>query len=149
LSPREARESASGAADWGGADGASLAPLQVYADLTVFLDDEPGAAAARRERLDAAAGKPYESNTARSDTAIFAGTPAELADLLLDWRAAGLDGFRLRPGTLPHDLTGITRGLVPELRRKGVFRNSYAEATLRERLGLPRPVNRYSKAASA
>ena len=120
------------------------APVQVWADLTIFVDEKPGAAAARRARLDEAAGAEY-----KSDTAIVAGTPAAIADLLLEWRtcspAGGLDGFRLRPGTLPHDLTGITRGLVPELRRRGVFRASYAESTLRERLGLPRPVNRYEE----
>jgi alkanesulfonate monooxygenase SsuD/methylene tetrahydromethanopterin reductase-like flavin-dependent oxidoreductase (luciferase family) len=113
-------------------------PLRVFADLTVFLDDEPGAAAARRRRLDDAAGTEY-----KPDAAIVAGTPAELADLLLEWRAGGLDGFRLRPGTLPRDLERITRGLVPELQRRGAFRTSYTERSLRERLGLPRPANRY------
>ncbi|MBO0821258.1 MAG: hypothetical protein J2P26_10445 [Nocardiopsaceae bacterium] len=115
-------------------------PAKVYADLTVFLDDQPGAAAARRAALDETAGREYVS-----DSVIVASTPGELADLLLAWRAAGLDGFRLRPGVLPHDLERITRGLVPELRRRGVFRTSYTETTLRERLGLsPRPVNRYA-----
>lgn len=118
-------------------------PVQIWADLTVFADDERGAAAARRRRLDDVAGVPYQS-----DTALVAGTPAEIADLLLEWRTAGLDGFRLRPGTLPHDLERITRGLVPELRRRGAFRAAYAEGTLRERLGLPRPVNRYAAKAA-
>jgi alkanesulfonate monooxygenase SsuD/methylene tetrahydromethanopterin reductase-like flavin-dependent oxidoreductase (luciferase family) len=114
--------------------------LSVYADLVVFLDDEPGAAATRKDRLDALDGAEY-----RTDCAVFAGTPGELADLLLDWRAAaGFDGFRLRPGALPDDLTAITRSLVPELRRRGVFRSGYAERTLRERLGLPRPASRYA-----
>ena len=121
-------------------------PLQVWAELAVFLDEEPGAAAARRARLDATAGREF-----KTDCAVFAGTPGELADLLLGWRsAAGLDGFRLRPGALPDDLTAITRLLVPELRRRGVFRDAYASGasgggeTLRERLGLPRPVSRYA-----
>ena len=38
------------------------------------------------------------------DAHVFAGTPSQLADLLLDWHVAGLDGFRLRPAALPHDL---------------------------------------------
>jgi alkanesulfonate monooxygenase SsuD/methylene tetrahydromethanopterin reductase-like flavin-dependent oxidoreductase (luciferase family) len=114
--------------------------LAVYADLVVFLDDEPGAAAARKARLDALDGAEFAT-----DCVIFTGTASELADLLLDWRAAaGLDGFRLRPGVLPDDLERITRSLVPELRRRGVFRVGYAERTLRERLGLPRPASRYS-----
>ena len=61
----------------------------------------------------------------RSDAEIFAGTPGQLADLLLDWQAAGLAGYRLRPAALPHDLTQITRGLVPELQRRGAFRRGY------------------------
>ena len=34
----------------------------------------------------------------------------------------GSAGLRLRPGVLPHDLEQITRGLVPELQRRGAFR---------------------------
>ncbi|WP_233289597.1 LLM class flavin-dependent oxidoreductase [Streptomyces microflavus] len=116
-------------------------PLRTFADLIVFLDDEPGAAARRKARLDEVAGSELAS-----DAEIFTGTPAELADLLLDWRSTGLDGFRLRPGTLPHDLIAITRGLVPELQRRGVFRTEYASTTLRGHLGLARPTSRYAKA---
>ena len=113
--------------------------VHVLADLLVYLDDDAGAAAARRARLDARAGTPYES-----DAAAFTGTPAQLADLLLEWRDAGLSGFRLRPAALPHDLRQITRGLVPELRRRGAFRTRYEAATLRGLFGLPRPANRYA-----
>ncbi|MFD6280932.1 LLM class flavin-dependent oxidoreductase [Streptomyces sp. NPDC060209] len=114
-------------------------PLRTFADLLVLLDDEPGAAARRRARLDEAAGAELGS-----DAEMFTGTPGELADLLLDRRSAGLDGFRLRPGTLPHDLTAITQGLVPELQRRGVFRREYESTTLRGHLRLPRPVGRYA-----
>ncbi|MEV6899613.1 LLM class flavin-dependent oxidoreductase [Amycolatopsis sp. NPDC051372] len=113
--------------------------LRVFADLVVFLDDKPGAAADRKARLDDLAGAEYTS-----DAHVFTGTPAELADLLLDWHAAGLTGFRLRPGALPDDLTAITRGLVPQLRGRGAFRHDYEAATLRGLLGLPRPANRYA-----
>jgi hypothetical protein len=74
---------------------------------------------------------------------VFAGTPAQLADLLLRWQAAGLSGFRLRPGRLPADLEAVTRGLVPELQARGAFRREYEASTLRGLLGLPRPANRY------
>ncbi|MFD3562910.1 LLM class flavin-dependent oxidoreductase [Streptomyces sp. NPDC058686] len=116
-------------------------PLRTFADLLVLLDDEPGAAARRKARLDEVAGTELAS-----DAEIFTGTPAELADLLLDWRSAGLDGFRLRPATLPHDLTAITRGLVPELQHRGAFRTRYESTTLRGHLNLPRPVSRYATA---
>jgi alkanesulfonate monooxygenase SsuD/methylene tetrahydromethanopterin reductase-like flavin-dependent oxidoreductase (luciferase family) len=81
-----------------------------------------------------------------SDALIFTGTPSELADLMLDWQSAGLTGFRLRPGAIPHDLRQTTRGLVPELQRRGAFRNNYESSTLRGLLGLSRPVNRYATA---
>ncbi|MDN3249660.1 MULTISPECIES: LLM class flavin-dependent oxidoreductase [unclassified Streptomyces] len=114
-------------------------PLHVFADLVVFLDDDPGTAVARRERLDALAGESYTS-----DARVFTGTPAALADLLLEWRSAGLTGYRLRPAVLGHDLPAITRSLVPELQRRGAFRLAYETDTLRGLLGLVRPANRYA-----
>ncbi|MFE6887405.1 LLM class flavin-dependent oxidoreductase [Streptomyces sp. NPDC057694] len=119
-------------------------PLHVFGDLVVLLDDEPGAARARRERLDALAGEPYTS-----DALIFAGTPAELADLLQELAAGGLTGFRLRPAVAGHDLPQITRRLVPELQRRGAFRTAYEADTLRGLLGLSRPADRYAPHAAA
>lgn len=114
-------------------------PLHVFGDLVVFLDEEQTAAEDRRARLDALAGEPYTS-----DARIFAGTPAQLADLLQELAAEGLSGFRLRPAVAGHDLPAITRGLVPELQRRGVFRTAYEADTLRGLLGLARPANRYA-----
>ncbi|NUS74744.1 MAG: LLM class flavin-dependent oxidoreductase [Streptomyces sp.] len=116
-------------------------PVHVFGDLVVFLDDDPAAARARRERLDAVAGEPYES-----DARIFTGSPAQLADLLQEFQSAGLTGFRLRPAVLGHDLPAITQGLVPELQRRGAFRTAYEADTLRGLLGLARPANRYAAA---
>lgn len=115
-------------------------PLKRFADLVVLLDDTEAAAGARKERLDALAGAALAS-----DAHVFTGTPAGLADLLLDWRPLGFDGFRLRPATLPHDLEAVTRALVPELQRRGAFRTAYTATTLRGHLGLERPANRYAK----
>ncbi|MFC8935569.1 LLM class flavin-dependent oxidoreductase [Rhodococcus sp. NPDC057135] len=116
-------------------------PLRIFADLVVVIDDEPGLAASRKERLDTNAGNPLTS-----DAAIFVGTSSELADLLLDWHEAGFDGFRLRPAVLPHDLIAITRKLVPELQRRGLFREHYSATTLRGHLGLSRPKSRFAVA---
>ncbi|MER6400330.1 LLM class flavin-dependent oxidoreductase [Kitasatospora sp. NPDC001603] len=115
-------------------------PLRRFADLIVLLDDSPAAAADRKARLDELAGAELAS-----DAVVFTGTAAALADLLLDWRSAGLDGFRLRPAALPHDLDAITRALVPELQRRGAFRTAYTATTLRGHLGLERPANRYAR----
>lgn len=117
--------------------------LHVFGDLVVLLDDEQSAAEDRRARLDALAGEPYES-----DARIFAGTPAQLADLLQELAEAGLSGFRLRPAVTGHDLPAISRRLVPELQRRGVFRTAYEADTLRGLLGLARPANRYATATA-
>ncbi|MBB2948610.1 alkanesulfonate monooxygenase SsuD/methylene tetrahydromethanopterin reductase-like flavin-dependent oxidoreductase (luciferase family) [Actinoplanes lutulentus] len=106
--------------------------LKVYADIAVFIGDD---ALVRR-------------GSATSDAAVFAGTAAQLADLIAAWAASGIDGIRLRPGDLTEDLTRITDDLVPELRRRGLFEPSSA-TTLRERLGLPVAVNRYEGAVRA
>jgi alkanesulfonate monooxygenase SsuD/methylene tetrahydromethanopterin reductase-like flavin-dependent oxidoreductase (luciferase family) len=123
------------------AAGRSGEPLHVFGDLVVFLDASERAARERKARLDELAGKEYTS-----DALVFTGTPEQLADLLWEWHAAGLAGFRLRPGAIPHDLTAITRTLTEELRRRGVFRTAYQAGTLRGLLGLPRPANRYTAA---
>src|SRR4051795_4101887 len=59
--------------------------VHVFGDVVVFLGDDAATARARRARLDETAGEEY-----RSDALVFAGTPAELADLLEEWAAAGL-----------------------------------------------------------
>jgi alkanesulfonate monooxygenase SsuD/methylene tetrahydromethanopterin reductase-like flavin-dependent oxidoreductase (luciferase family) len=109
----------------------------VFGDLVVFFD------AGAKDRLDELDGAAYTS-----DAPIVTGTPAALADLLLEWQAAGLTGFRLRPGRLPADLDAITRELVPELQARGAFRRAYESTTLRGHLHLPRPANRYAEGAS-
>ncbi|MET8335237.1 LLM class flavin-dependent oxidoreductase [Streptosporangium canum] len=133
ITPHDAEQARAVAAevrDLGGGE------LKIFADLVVFVGED---ARDRRARLDELDGAAYAS-----DAAIFTGTPGELADLLLEWRRAGLDGFRLRPAVLPADLTAITRGLVPELQRRDAFRRAYGAATLRGHLGLPRPAGRYA-----
>ena len=113
--------------------------VHVLGDVVVFLDADESAARDRKGRLDARLGRDYIS-----DAHVFTGTPAQLADLVQSWHEAGLSGVRLRPATLPHDLEQITRGLVPELQRRGAFRTAYEADTLRGLLGLPRPANRYA-----
>jgi alkanesulfonate monooxygenase SsuD/methylene tetrahydromethanopterin reductase-like flavin-dependent oxidoreductase (luciferase family) len=114
-------------------------PPLAFADLVVFLGETVKDAVARKDRLDTLDGAAYTS-----DALVFTGTPAQLADLLLDWRAAGIAGFRLRPAAIPHDLAAVTRGLVPQLQARGAFRREYDAPTLRGLLGLPRPANRYA-----
>jgi alkanesulfonate monooxygenase SsuD/methylene tetrahydromethanopterin reductase-like flavin-dependent oxidoreductase (luciferase family) len=83
----------------------------------------------------------------RSDALVFAGSAAQLVELLLGWHDLGLAGFRLRPAVNAADLPVIADEVVPLLRRAGRFRTEYRDGeTLRERFGLPEAVNRYSEA---
>jgi alkanesulfonate monooxygenase SsuD/methylene tetrahydromethanopterin reductase-like flavin-dependent oxidoreductase (luciferase family) len=119
--------------------GRARPPLRVLADLVVFLDEEPGRARDRKNRLDE-----LDGTALRSDALVFSGTPAELVNLLEDWHGVGIEGFRLRPGTVPGDFDVITHEVVAELADRSLRSPSYQESTLRARLGLMRPENRYA-----
>ena len=114
-------------------------PLRIFADLVVFLDESAEKAARRKERLDELLGRPF-----RSDAFVFVGTPSDLVDLMTEWQADGIEGFRLRPGAIPHDLEAITHELVGDPAGSTAFRDHYEDATLRARLGLTRPASRYA-----
>ncbi|HMG65942.1 MAG TPA: LLM class flavin-dependent oxidoreductase [Streptosporangiaceae bacterium] len=147
VTPRDAddaRAIVAGIRDGQSAAGRAEETVHVFGDLVVFLDATEEAAVARKARLDERAGAAYSS-----DALVFTGTAARLADLLEEWQQAGLTGFRLRPATVPHDLEQITRHLVPELQRRGLFRTAYEADTLRGLLGLPRPANRYAAAPAS
>jgi alkanesulfonate monooxygenase SsuD/methylene tetrahydromethanopterin reductase-like flavin-dependent oxidoreductase (luciferase family) len=143
VTPRDTAEATAVVGEIASLRPAGLAPVRVFADLVVYLADTVASAESRKARLDERAGVEYHS-----DAQTFVGTPTGLADLLQEWHAAGVTGFRLRPATLPFDLTQLTDRLVPELQRRGVFRNQYAEGTLRDALGLERPANQYANAGS-
>jgi FMN-dependent oxidoreductase (nitrilotriacetate monooxygenase family) len=71
----------------------------------------------------------------------FVGTPEQLADHVITWQDAGaVDGFTIMGSTLPYELTAFVDHVVPILQRKRRFRTEYRGSTLREHLGLPRPL---------
>ncbi len=76
---------------------------------------------------------------------LLRGTPTQVADRLEEWfekRAA--DGFIFMPVYVPGALNDFVDLIVPELQRRGLFRQEYEGKTLRENLGLPRPENQFS-----
>ncbi|HEU4325164.1 MAG TPA: NtaA/DmoA family FMN-dependent monooxygenase [Roseiflexaceae bacterium] len=71
------------------------------------------------------------------------GSPSQVADHFQHWlEEEASDGFLLTPTLFPGDLDDFVDLVVPELQRRGLFRTEYSGATLREHLGLARPVNR-------
>ncbi|MCW8084239.1 LLM class flavin-dependent oxidoreductase [Sabulicella glaciei] len=79
----------------------------------------------------------------RSKTTLC-GTAEQIADVMEEWMEAGAcDGFMVTFPVLPTCLTDFVEKVVPELQRRGLYRQDYTGTTLREHLGLPRPVNRH------
>ncbi len=75
------------------------------------------------------------------------GTPDEIASTMVDMfdqRAA--DGFIVLPAIVPGGLKDFVELVVPELCRRGKFRSAYSGKTLRENLGLKRPLNQFTPA---
>lgn len=66
-----------------------------------------------------------------------------LADLFGDWHRDGItDGFHVRPADPRRDLARLVNATVPVLQQRGLFRRFQPGTTLREHLGLDRPVSR-------
>jgi FMN-dependent oxidoreductase (nitrilotriacetate monooxygenase family) len=75
------------------------------------------------------------------------GTPTQIADFMQEWFEGGAaDGFILLFPTLPSSLQDFTELVVPELRRRGLFRAGYRGVTLRDHLGLAQPHGRFDGA---
>jgi len=76
------------------------------------------------------------------------GTPVQVADQLEQrFRGGAADGFNLMPATQPGGLEDFVDLVLPELRRRGLFRSDYTGSTLRDHLGLQPPARRIAKPA--
>jgi len=71
---------------------------------------------------------------------VLVGTASEIVDELQAWFEDGAaDGFNILAPIFPQGLDDIIEHILPELRRRGLFRTEYEGKTLRENLGLKRP----------
>lgn len=68
---------------------------------------------------------------------VVVGTAEDIADDFQQWlEQGGADGFNIMPAVVPEQLDLFVELVIPELRRRGLFREAYEYATLRENLGL-------------
>jgi FMN-dependent oxidoreductase (nitrilotriacetate monooxygenase family) len=75
-----------------------------------------------------------------SEFPVFVGTPAQVADQLGSWfQAEACDGFVLAATHMPGAYEDFVNLVVPELQRRGLFREEYANGSLRNNLGFARP----------
>ncbi|MBB3458550.1 FMN-dependent oxidoreductase (nitrilotriacetate monooxygenase family) [Rhizobium sp. BK313] len=89
------------------------------------------------------------SQVAKAGTApMMSGTPKQIADEMEAWFTEGAaDGFNLMFPVLPEDWTNFCRDVVPELQGRGLVQTEYKPGTLRDKLGLKRPLNSLSRSA--
>jgi FMN-dependent oxidoreductase (nitrilotriacetate monooxygenase family) len=87
--------------------------------------------------------------TARGHRTVV-GTPEQVADAIEEWfTQSAADGFNIMPPILPTALTDFVDQVVPILQRRGLSRTAYEGTTLRDNLGLARPINRFIARAEA
>ena len=144
--------------------------VAVLLDVETLLADTADQAHRTLEQLDGWAGAErfaLRTYTQQAPTAAFVGTPAALADLIEEaFRGGAADGATLVPLALPTGLRLIADALVPLLVERdlrsapggGPLRMPTQSkavpggaararpATLRDRLGLPRPANYFTEA---
>ena len=78
------------------------------------------------------------------------GTPTDIADEMQRWFANhACDGFNILAPFHPGGLEAFVDLVVPELQRRGLFRDRYTGHTLRDHLGLQRPPNHFAASAAA
>ena len=113
--------------------------VHVFGDLVVFLDGPPPRRPSAR-RGSTSAGARVRQRRPRLRRHPRPSSPT--------WRWSGRrpgsPGCGCGPARCPSTCPQITRGLVPELQRRGAFRTAYEADTLRGLLGLARPANRYA-----
>ena len=69
------------------------------------------------------------------------GTPEQIVDHIVSWFGSGAaDGFNIMPPYFPSELDLFVDEVIPILQRRGLFRSAYEGTTLRDHLGLARPV---------
>ena len=103
-----------------------------------------------RDRVIAETGRPdptvrefmRHSGRARPHNAVVGG-PKEVADRLEEmFLSRACDGFVVAATHIPGSYVDFVAYVIPELQRRGLYHKDYAGPTLRENLGLKRPVAR-------
>ncbi|MBP2216723.1 LLM class flavin-dependent oxidoreductase [Arthrobacter sp. CAN_C5] len=122
----------------GGIDLAAYRSDEVIDDI-LARENRPGRdsqPSSRRHPPGTTVGEALERIT-RFDRGPFVaiGTAVEVADEIERWiDATDLDGFNLRQFLTPGTAEDFITQVIPELQRRGRYRTSYEESTLRERL---------------
>jgi FMN-dependent oxidoreductase (nitrilotriacetate monooxygenase family) len=128
----------------------AITSCHIGIDLSEFPLDQPLQVLAREQTVSgaldilmqathASGGLTLRQAAQRYGTSVmapqFVGTAESVADRMQDlFEAGACDGFILTPTNFPGNFEQVSRTLVPELQRRGIFRTAYAGRTLRENL---------------
>jgi alkanesulfonate monooxygenase SsuD/methylene tetrahydromethanopterin reductase-like flavin-dependent oxidoreductase (luciferase family) len=90
----------------------------------------------------------YQHITPALGGPVFKGDPTQVADEMEDWFKSGAcDGFTIMAPTMPGALRDFVDLVIPELRRRSLFRQGYETTTLRGHLGLDAPPSQWTRTA--
>ena len=122
----------------GGIDLAAYPPHTLMADVVAqeLARGRDHSTRTRFHRADGTVADALREVTRFDRPPFFAiGTPTEVVDAIEGWvRETDLDGFNLRQFLTPGTAEDFISLVVPELQRRGLYRTSYEDGTLRERL---------------
>jgi FMN-dependent oxidoreductase (nitrilotriacetate monooxygenase family) len=86
----------------------------------------------------------YEQVVPAFGSPVIKGNPQQIADEMADWYHSKVcDGFMVSIPLMPRGMRDFVELVVPELQKRGVFRKDYEGTTLREHMGLARPLSRH------
>jgi alkanesulfonate monooxygenase SsuD/methylene tetrahydromethanopterin reductase-like flavin-dependent oxidoreductase (luciferase family) len=123
------------------ASGRSPQALRILMTICPILAESDAAAQTREALLDS-----LTEDTAAMTAPRFVGTAEGFCDFMAAWCQAGAcDGFNIVPPVLPDDVDILVGAVIPLLQERGLFRTSYDGSTMREHLGLARPLSRFSQ----
>jgi alkanesulfonate monooxygenase SsuD/methylene tetrahydromethanopterin reductase-like flavin-dependent oxidoreductase (luciferase family) len=136
-----------GLAFWSSAMGVDFSTLDL--DTPVGELDTDGMQGNIRALAEAAPSKQWTFREVASISATpdVVGTGEQVADVVEEWAATGIDGFNVSFINGPGELTDFARYAVPELQRRGLMQAEYATGTLREKwFGSPHVNDRHPAA---
>ena len=107
-------------------------------EIDVTLDTPQASASQRLAALNR-----YE-RAPQSSRLEYTGSASGFVELLTDL-AVHTDGVRLFPTVIDEDLPALARYVLPALFKSGVAHRPVPGSSLRDNLGLTRPINRYAK----
>jgi N-acetyl-S-(2-succino)cysteine monooxygenase len=114
---------------------------RLLANVVPWIGTTPAQARDRFEALESSqAGRSSQASRHASPAYDVIGTAIDVADALQEsFERSELDGFTILPPVEPEGLEAFVNQVVPELRRRGLFRARYEGSTLRDHLALDRP----------